>query len=329
MRSENTALKYNLDSATHPVEDGSYLIPTPPICELSAKVLGWIKSRAPGAMVYGPQRFGKTKAIQYICGDILDEFGDDFPVFSFKCRKYATATEPTFWGDILRDVGHTEADSGTAWQKRLRLKSFIQDRVFAAKQKRAVFLVDEGQKLQYLQFEWLQDLYNDLDAEGISPIFILFGQKQLLEMRSTFVNKGEMQIVGRFMVHSYVFRGLRSQKDIAQCLYGYDEGSEYPIGSGSSFTRHYFPKAFDNGWRLRNEAENIWNAFMQIRFENKMSQRFEIPMQYFIATMNDALVEYADHKQTDPHFSLNKWKEAIKNSGYAEIAICEANTKKG
>lgn len=328
MTHQNTALKYNLDSATHPVEDGSYLIPTPPICELSEKVMRLIKMRAPGAMVYGPQRFGKSRGIRYICGDILDEFGEDFPVFSFTCRKYSTPTEPTFWGDILRDLGHTEADSGTAWQKRVRLKSFILDRVFAAKQKRVVFIADEGQKLRYLQFEWLQDLYNDLDAEGISPVFILFGQKQLLQMRSAFVNSGEMQIVGRFMVHSYAFRGLRSQSDVAQCLYGYDEGSEYPMGSGSSFTRHFFPKAFDNGWRLGDEAENIWNAFMRIRAENKMSQRFEIPMQYFIATMNFALVEYADHKQTSPVISLNMWKEAVKSSGYAEIAICEANTKK-
>ncbi len=273
----------------------------------------------------GAQRIGKSKSIAYIIEDIKELFGDEFPVFLFKCRKYTAPTEPVFWGDILSDFGHSLAGEGTAWVKRTRLKGFIIDRVLASKQRRIVIFIDEAQKLTYLQFEWLQDLYNDLDGHGLSPIFILVGQKQLKDMRAHYISKGEMQIVGRFMVHSYQFRALRNKNDIEGCLYGYDEGSEYPHGSGCSFTRHFFPKAFESGWRLEHEAEMIWKAFQKTKSKCAMPSRYEIPMQYFIAAINYSLINYANSSKVNPKISFNMWMEAIEFSGFADLAVCEAN----
>jgi hypothetical protein len=49
----------------HPINTGRYAIFTPAVDAFAAKLGDWIDSKITGAYIYGPSRFGKTRAIRW------------------------------------------------------------------------------------------------------------------------------------------------------------------------------------------------------------------------------------------------------------------------
>jgi len=50
---------------THPIEQGQYILPTLEINRLMDKIVQIIKDGAPGMIVYGRPRLGKTRATMF------------------------------------------------------------------------------------------------------------------------------------------------------------------------------------------------------------------------------------------------------------------------
>lgn len=50
-----------------------------------------------------------------------------------------------------------------------------------------------------MHYDWLMDLFNELEQYGITLTTILVGQKELVYQRSVFISGEKFQIVGRFM----------------------------------------------------------------------------------------------------------------------------------
>jgi len=307
-------------AGTHPIETGRYVLPTPPVYNMLKTVTQWIDNRAPGGMIEGMQRFGKTSAIVYVKRRLPEFFGGRLPVLEFSCRDYRIASEGTFFEDLLRSFGHALYKSGKPAAKRDRLTEYLHEMVKASGQNRLVIFADEAQKLHEIQFRWLVDLYNDLDRLGVNTTVLLVGQPDLVHLRSTFETAGKMQIVGRFMVHHHHFGGLRNARDIKVCLNGYDEGSEHPEGSGWPYSRYYFPAAYASGWRLAQEADVLWAVFQEVRAEERLPGKAEIPMQYFSRSVEYILRRFGNLEQTSPQISKKIWKQAIESSGYHDAA---------
>lgn len=55
-----------IEPTLHPIETGSYRIPTPAIQAFSDLVQRCLRYRITGALTYGPSRIGKTRAIEYL-----------------------------------------------------------------------------------------------------------------------------------------------------------------------------------------------------------------------------------------------------------------------
>lgn len=55
-----------VDPATHPLVTGNYRIATAAIQDFYELVTRCLRYRVPGALIYGPSRIGKTRAIEYI-----------------------------------------------------------------------------------------------------------------------------------------------------------------------------------------------------------------------------------------------------------------------
>lgn len=309
-------------AGTHPVETGRYVIATPTICALHDAVKKWIINRVPGLMIFGKQRFGKTWGIKYLCNELPFDFGATLPVFMLPARAYRLASEGAFFGDLLRAVGHAYTNGKPA-AKRDRLLEYLHEQAVHSGLNRLVFFIDEAQKLHEFNYEWLVDVHNELEKKGVTPTWILVGQKELVHQREAFVLAEKDQIVGRFMVHSCEFVGPKSVDDFRRTLDCYDDAelTEYPQGSGWSYTRYFFPACFENGWRLAGEAEPLWKVFHEIRIERKLPGNGEIPMQYFARTVEYALRTFSNLGETDEPLTVAMWRDAIENSGYAEAAV--------
>ena len=72
-------------------------------------------------------------------------------------------------------------------------------------------------------------------------------------------------------------------------LNAYDQG-EYPEGSGWCYTRFYVPQAYDAGLRMFDSAGALWNAFEDAHIKAQLDGPVEIPMKYFTAAVEAALL---------------------------------------
>ena len=59
-------IKRPIDRADHPIESGNYRIGTPAIEAAYTLIKQCLSHRITGALIYGPSRIGKTRAIEYL-----------------------------------------------------------------------------------------------------------------------------------------------------------------------------------------------------------------------------------------------------------------------
>jgi len=261
---------------------------------------------------------GKTRGIQYLSKLLLEQFGDTLPIIQLLCRDYRVPSESTFFQDLLRAAGHTLYKTGRAPAKRDRLIEYLAEVVEISEQNRLVLFIDEAQKLHEQHYKWLIDLHNELDAHGFAVIVLLVGQDELAHQCSAFQQTQKTQIIGRFMVHQLRFHGLNKVSDLKNCLTAYDDDSEFPDGSGWSFTRYFYPSVYDSGFRLTSFADTLWEAFRLIKDECGVPGSREIPMQYFCRTVEYLLRRYGTQEDVSAAISTTMCKEAIKASGYTD-----------
>lgn len=305
----------------HPVETGRYLIPTNEIVRMYNTVKRWLDNRAPGAIVYGRPRIGKTNAITFLINYLKQHLGENLPVFHILCDQHNKANENTFFENILRDIGHGLQLTGNSSAKRDRLIKFLLLQGEMSGHNRIIFFVDDAQRLFEIQYGWLMDIYNLLNRYGISLTVILVGQDELIHQKNAFIQAKKAQIIGRFMVHEYKFNGIRNVTDMKTCLMGYDTVSEFPESSGWSFTRYFFPDSFKAGAKIESCAEDLFSIFSSLRQEYGIKKPFEIPMEYFTLTINYAMNRYGINGENADWLTRENWLEAVRNSGYIEAEM--------
>jgi hypothetical protein len=119
-----------------------------------------------------------------------------------------------------------------------------------------IAFADEAQRLDIIEYEWLRDVHDELERAGIRMITLLVGQPQLLNQKNAFRASKQTQIVSRFMIDEMRFRGIQSVDDLATCLAGYDAAC-YPEASDWTYTRFFFPNAYDDGLRMVDQSVAI------------------------------------------------------------------------
>lgn len=311
-----------LSPRTHPIYTGRYLLSTTETELMYEEVSRWIYTRSPGGIIYGRQRIGKTNAIKFLQKHLPNEFGTDLPVFLVLCQEYKNANENVFFEDLLRNVRHPLAStSSRASIKRERLYNFLVDKGVKSVERRIVIILDDAQRLKSQHYEWLMDIYNELYRYGIEMTVILVGQRELKQTKDSFISVNKAQIVGRFMVHEHEFFGLRTLEDVTSCLVGYDLEIMFPPDSGCSLTQYFFPELFENGFRLSNMAQDIYESFVDLRKEVGLYNAIEIPMQYFTRTIEYILTTYGVEGQNVPELTISQIHDAIRYTNFLESEI--------
>lgn len=301
---------------SHPVYTGRYLLATNEISNLYNTISRWIDCRTPGGIIYGRPRIGKTRALKFLLSQLPEEYGEDLPIFIINCRYYKTPNESVFFEDMLRDVGHEFFANGKANVKRGRLSMFLIERGLSSKENRVIVIMDDAQELHEMHYKWLMDIHNELDRANVQLTVILVGQKELINQKSAFIAMKRAQIIGRFMVHEYPFKGVCTVDDITTCLVGYDDESSYPEGSDCSFTQFFFPKLYAEGFRLATYADLFYETFQEMRRKANIPGKFEIPMQYLTTTVEFILTQYGFDGTNVDALTKEEINNAIEFSGY-------------
>lgn len=307
-------LERPLAKGRHPLSTRTYRVATAAIEACWLLVSKCLQYRIPGALVYGESRLGKTYAIEYLRMLIHREL-PGVPTFHVQAEHKVGRSEGAFFSSLLRAVRHPEPDLARNSRKRKALH----DRLLAVAESQnsstVVFFCDEAQRYSLHEYEWLRDVHDELAQSGVRLTTFLVGQERLCEQRARFQESGDTQIVKRFMVETLRFRGVRSAVDAATCLKSYDE-HEYPPGSGWSFTRYYYPYAFEAGLRLESGAHLLWNAFALAHQHAALAGEVEIPMEYFSRAVEAILLDGLLHDAVDFDLDEKRWTAVVQHCGY-------------
>jgi hypothetical protein len=303
-----------VDLSKHPLVSKKYNIPTPAIDAIATRVAKQIRLRSPGVLLYGYPRFGKTRGIEFVI-DYIQSQSPGAVCINFRCETHKSGSEDSFFAALLLAAQHADPLSGKIARKRVRLIEFISVRCEKAGVDWVVFFADEAQKLWNIEYEWLRDVYDLLEKRGIRMIPFLVGQPQLLQQKSALRLAHETQIILRFMVTEIRFQGLDSVQAFATCLHAYDT-TAYPAGSAWTYTRFFFPHAFDAGLRLAKYAGPFWRAFQHAHRLAGLPQPMEIPMEYFARAVEAALIENTLSDKPEFEFSPELWARAVEDSTY-------------
>lgn len=298
----------------HPVSRKKYLIPTPSIDAFYERVRCSIRYGRTGDMVYGMTGFGKTSAIRYIRKCLATDY-PRLVTLKLLCRKSKAHSEDSFFAHFLTCAGHESPNAGTIAKKRHRLKQFLLERVERSKRNTLCIFPDEAQRLDVLEFEWLRDVYDEIDEAGVRVLVFPVGQPDLLNQKNAFRESRNMQIVGRFMTREHAFRGLTNVDDVATCLAGYD-GNCFPENSDWTYTRFYFPRAYLDGLRLVDSATDLWDAFAEAHRDAGFTSDLEISMKFFSLAVGIALLANSEHDAADFRFTPGLWQEAVEECDY-------------
>lgn len=313
-----TTLRPVFGPGMHPVELGKYYVITPSIFKLFSSLCIWIQGMRPGCIVYGFSRIGKTRAIDALV-NLLPEELSDLAVIRHSMLEHQKRTEKEFFRNILSSIMHERAEYGNAGTKRDILVDYITEQANLNPQKRVVLFIDEAQWIKTIEYGYLRGVYNSLDERGITPMFVLVGDRSLHKQYLEYKTTGNREIMGRFMSEKFEFNGVRGEDEVKLVLHSYDT-IEAPQGSGWSFTRYYFPSAFDAGWRLTSQSKNVWSTFSEIMKENNHG-RVEIYMSDLAPAVQYFLTMCGDLKSISPVIGRDFWHCAFRYVGIPEIDL--------
>jgi len=300
----------------HPIALRNYVLPTPSIDAFCEKVQKCVRRRRPGLVVYALPRFGKTYGITYATAMLASEF-PRLVVERFLATPIIAHSEGRFYGDLNEAFGHKTPRTGDTGRRFDRLVHMLRKRVDDSGEEQLVIFIDEAQHLTLLEYKWLRDLTNALEKHDIRTVAILVGQHELRLQKDALKNAGATDIVARFMLDEAKFSGLCSADDVMTCLDQYDQ-STFPEDSDWSYTRYFFPRAWDNGLRLAASASVVWQCFVEAGEAVQSPLGIEIPMDYFTRAIETL---FLDHSAADNDlFSITPvmWTEAIMDSGYLQ-----------
>lgn len=305
-----------LQRREHPIYDSDYSINTNQINELYSNIIKWIDNQVPGGIIYGAARLGKSKAIECIETMLKNDYGEALPIFRMNMTSHIL-NDKNFYEQFLNDVGH-ELKKGTAFEKKERLINLFIFSAMEANSKKIILFIDEANYLEEKEYAWLMDIYNRLMLNHISLTTILVGTNEILNKKKGFIRNNQQQLIGRFMVFEYHFHGVKNPMDLQICMASYDYMLKYPYNSDWTYTKFFFPDAFELGYKLSSDAEILYNCFDKISREVNCDSKLEIPMQYIISSINICLKTYGADGVGLDRPTAKEWRNSVEDSGFLQ-----------
>ncbi len=247
----------------HPLRRDEYRIPTPQLQSVYAIVRDRVWMQHTGLVFYGTPRMGKT-----ICARaVAEHLRADFPktkvgLLIFK-PKSGRPSDDHLHRLLLRSVGINRNSTRLPEVLLQQFACDVEQSLAPLGGRQFVLIVDEMQLMQSVDFLQLTALHNELDGRGIHMTTIGFAQIEILHTRSAFQTTDQLQIIGRFLTDAVPFKGCSGEADLRTILTFYDTGSDFPEGSGWSYTAFFIPQAFVHGVRLAAVSAMLWELLSE------------------------------------------------------------------
>lgn len=241
-----------------------------------------------GIGVYGFARFGKTEATCYLC-DHQEWLGRrSAAILQVDAPDTRKRSDSTFFQSLLTLLRAPVPLRANPDQLCALLMARLMESALNANARLVIIFVDEAQRLLPSDYEGLVTLDNRMKKAGFYLFVVFVHQRDITGFTNEIVARMDHppHVAGRFLLRKHEFTGLRDTSDAAYALSRYDEGSEWPAGSGISYTQHFAGEAFtERGFRMAHYAERLWRMAANLRAQERLPSEWTWPMKSFEAAV--------------------------------------------
>lgn len=272
----------------HPIFNASeFFIPTPMITELEKKIQSWLWNGITGGVILGKYRIGKTRAIQYLSSHLQNRLMQNIPARCLTIKQRDVKTIASIFKNLCFSLDLKPKSRATSDDMANLLIHYFGELALSNDTRQVVIIVDEMQRLQLKQLEAFAELYDNLSELKINLSVIFIGNYEASKPLLHEVMRDENELLrGRFFTQSCAYYGLRSQKEIKQCLSAYDDKDS----AGISITQKFLTKEYDSGFRMADLSHLVWDVYDQ---EYRQTLKLDSwGMQYFISMINTLIIDY-------------------------------------
>lgn len=297
----------------HPLFTQTVLLPTSPIEELYRIVRRIVVLRETGCCFTAWSGVGKTSALDMVLAMLKSQM-PELCIVKHDTHNQQFPSIRAFFKHFLTSVGHKE-QRGETYDLRMRLVNLLIDEARRSGMNMVLMSIDEAQAMKEQDFDFLKDIFNDLQRAGIQLVTILMGQDpELLDVIADLRAKRRLDLIGRFAIRVLRFRALNCLADLDRILSEIDR-AVYPEGSTLTWSEFFFPQAYSAGFRLQNEAPKFMEAIRSIASVTE-SEIFDFPARQAFLAIRTFLIDNAMFDDRDMRLPEGTWKEAV---AYAKL----------
>jgi hypothetical protein len=202
-----------------------------------------------------------------------------------------------------------------------RLHMLIERIVYLAYQgagRFVVLVIDEAQEMTQREWLWLVQLHSLLEKERVRLCVFSIASVQIFDEPVGMALSGGAHAAARFMLEQEKFSGLTSIEELEYVLSGYDEQTEWPPGSGLSFTAGVAPKAWEQGFRMESCALALWNAMVEGLPQHYVGPQ-EFPMKTIAQASRHILLRLAREKDPTEVTSKKSLAKIVDGCGHRQL----------
>ena len=298
-------------------------IATPAIEALADAINSALDVGYRGLSVYGFARFGKTEGISYLVSHPKWIEPRRAAMLRIDAPEASKRSDSGFYRSTLTLLGVRRPARAEPEDLCLLITGRLIELCQAASSKLIVIFVDEAQRLLPRDYGHLVSLDNAMTAAGYYLFVVFIHQRDITGFANEVFSSTDYppHVSGRFMVRKHEFKGLDGVADVAYACNRYDEGTEWPPGSGVSYTAHFAPTAFSNGFRLSQFAQQLWDAASNLRAAARLPAEWTWPMKSFEATVVFLLVHVCVRTPQFEGFTPEQIHEALYAAGVIELEL--------
>jgi len=270
---------------------GTKPCPTPEIDIACRKLIHWLRTDSPGAVMSGEWRTGKSSFCDYMHQNIERLTGGTTFSVRWSTLKLSQSSDIDWLRDRLRQANCDGFNHTSRAVLIHRLKDGLRRRARASGASRIVCLIDEAQLVTENQLSYLGDVHNELTPE-FSVFMFLAGQPELSDLSACLKSTDARNTALRFFNLRHHFAGIKLDQ-LEDVLNSLDRSS------GSSAVTRHFPALAAQGWRLGDAAIAIADAFESVREDLQLLKVIRLPMELIRGIANDLLYRM-DVQRHDP-----------------------------
>ncbi|MDQ2733835.1 MAG: ATP-binding protein [Pseudomonadota bacterium] len=306
---------------SHPLITRDYSLFTKAIEQMADAMAGWLDDQVDGATIYGPSRFGKSSAVDHWLQSLLSERHRGFVPMVVWSHTDSGGSQSVgrFHAHLLHASKHALAKAARSPLDRQHM--LIERWAELADQGGGRFLVlviDEAQGMTQREWLWLVELHSQLEKERIRLCVFSIASLQFFDEPVGMAMSGGAHVAARFMLAAEKFHGVRDVDELAFVLSGYDQGTEWPRGSGLSFTAGLAPHAWHGGFRMADHAAGLMRAMTE-ELPEKYAGPIEFPMKTVAQAARHALLRVAGGAEPEDVTSAQSWRHIVSGCGHRAL----------